>query len=158
MSEFSINSTTREPDLETAMKVVYQWNYDSEVEELRRLYVKGLEAQWIAERDLNWDRPIDQASLASTPLGIGFPIEQTSYWKSLSEEKVWELKKRMAAFRLSNFLHGEQGALMVAAQLVNAVPQLNFTRLPKLWMKPATSRSSRATSRSSTWCGQSRPI
>jgi hypothetical protein len=35
---------------------------------------------------------------------------------------VWELTRRTAAFRLSNFLHGEQGALMVAAQLVNAVP------------------------------------
>jgi hypothetical protein len=56
------------------------------------------------------------------PFGIGFPVEQTSYWRSLSTETVWELKKRMASFRLSNFLHGEQGALMVAAQLVNAVP------------------------------------
>ena len=32
------------------------------------------------------------------------------------------MTRRTAAFRLSNFLHGEQGALMVAAQLVNAVP------------------------------------
>ncbi len=122
MSEFTLTTPSQEPGLETAMEVVYQWNYGSEVEELRRLYVKAAEAQWIAERDLNWDTPIDHAALASTPLGIGFPIEQTSYWRALSEEKVWELKKRMAGFRLSNFLHGEQGALMVAAQLVNAVP------------------------------------
>ena len=122
MSQFEIVSATQEPDLSTEMKVVYQWNYGSEVEELRSLYVKALEAQWIAERELDWERPIDQAALVATPLGIGFPIEQTSYWRSLSAEKVWELKKRMASFRLSNFLHGEQGALMVAAQLVNAVP------------------------------------
>ncbi|HUO04294.1 MAG TPA: ferritin-like domain-containing protein [Candidatus Binataceae bacterium] len=122
MSEFSLNPTTREPDLATAMKVVYQWNYDSEVEELRRLYVKAAEAQWIAERDLNWDAPIDDERLSHTPLGIGFPLEETSYWKSLKPETQWDLKKRMAVFRLSNFLHGEQGALMVAAQLVNATP------------------------------------
>ena len=122
MSQFDIVSSTQEPDLSTAMKVVYQWNYGSEVEELRSLYLKALEAQWIAERQLDWDRPIDQVALAATPLGIGFPIEQTSYWRSLSAETEWELKKRMASFRLSNFLHGEQGALMVAAQLVNAVP------------------------------------
>jgi hypothetical protein len=91
------------------------------VEELRRLYVKGLEAQWIVERDLDWERPIDRVALATTPIAIGFPVEQTSYWRSLSAETVWELKKRLASFRLSNFLHGEQGALMVAAQLVNAV-------------------------------------
>ena len=49
----------RSPSSATAMQVVYQWNYDSEVEELRRLYVKAAEAQWVAERDLDWDRPID---------------------------------------------------------------------------------------------------
>ncbi|MGB8682557.1 MAG: ferritin-like domain-containing protein [Candidatus Binatus sp.] len=122
MNQFDITSATQEPGLSTAMKVVYQWNYGSEVEELRSLYVKALEAQWIAERQLDWERPLDHAALAATPLGIGFPVEQTSYWRSLSAETVWELKKRMASFRLSNFLHGEQGALMVAAQLVNAVP------------------------------------
>jgi hypothetical protein len=122
MSEFQLKTPTQEPDLDTAMKVVFQWNYDPEVEELRRLYVKATEAQWIAERDLDWDRPIDHVKFATTPLGVSLPIEQTSYWKSLSEETTWELTRRTAAFRLSNFLHGEQGALMVAAQLVNAVP------------------------------------
>ncbi len=38
MSQFDIASSTKEPELSTAMKVVYQWNYGSEVEELRSLY------------------------------------------------------------------------------------------------------------------------
>src|SRR5207249_6453711 len=59
---------------------------------------------------------------ATTPLGVAVPVERSSYWKFLSEEARWELTRRTASFRLSNFLHGEQGALMVAAQLVNAVP------------------------------------
>jgi P-aminobenzoate N-oxygenase AurF len=122
MSEFRLQTSTQEPELDTAMKVVFQWNYDPEVEELRRLYVKATEAQWISSRDLDWDRPIDHAKFATTPLGASLPVEKTSYWKSLSEETAWELTRRTAAFRLSNFLHGEQGALMVAAQLVNAVP------------------------------------
>lgn len=122
MSDFALTTPTQEPGLDTAMKVVYQWNYDPEVEELRRLYVKAAEAQWVAERDIDWDRPIDHGKFALTPLGAVLPIESTSYWKSLGEEKLWEITRRTAAFRLSNFLHGEQGALMVAAQLVNAVP------------------------------------
>jgi len=122
MSEFKLRTETQEPDLDTAMKVVYQWNYDPEVEELRRLYHKATEAQWVSERDLDWERDIDQSKFASTPLGAAVPIEKTSYWKSLDEETTWTLTRRTAAFRLSNFLHGEQGALMVAAQLVNAVP------------------------------------
>ena len=122
MNDFTVTTVTQEVPLDTAMQVIYQWNYDPEVEELRRLYTKATEAQWIAEREIDWDRAIDHQRFATTPLGAALPIEQTSYWKSLSEETVWELTRRTASFRLSNFLHGEQGALMVAAQLVNAVP------------------------------------
>src|SRR5512139_4087276 len=122
MNDFSLRTPTQEPDLSTAMTVVYQWNYEPQVEELRRLYVKATEAQWISERDLDWERPIDLERFASTPLGTAVPIEQTSYWKAMAETTRWEVTRRTAGFRLSNFLHGEQGALMVAAQLVNAVP------------------------------------
>src|SRR5581483_2652171 len=122
MSDFRLETTTQEPGLETAMKVVYQWDYDPQVEELRRLYVKAAEAQWISERDVDWDRDIDLELFATTPLGSPLPIEKTSYWKSLTAEQVQEVTRKTAAFRLSNFLHGEQGALIVASQLVNAVP------------------------------------
>src|SRR2546425_3500253 len=122
MNDFTLTTPTQEPGLATSMQVVYQWNYDPEVEELRRLYVKAAEAQWVAERDLDWKRPIDLVKFTTTPLGAGVPIERTSYWRSLPEATTVELTRRTAAFRLSQFLHGEQGALMVAAQLVNAVP------------------------------------
>lgn len=122
MNDFTLTTDTQEPGFDTAMKVVYQWSYDPAVDELRRLYDKATEAQWVAARDIDWDRPIDPELFATTPLGSPMPFEKTSYWKSLGEEKAWEVTRRTAAFRLSNFLHGEQGALMVAAQLVNAVP------------------------------------
>ncbi|MEY4949511.1 MAG: hypothetical protein RL698_1722 [Pseudomonadota bacterium] len=122
MSEFQLTTETEEPGLDTAMKVVYQWNYEPDVEELRSLYHKATEAQWVAERDIDWDRPIDRDLFATTPLGSPLPIERTSYWKGLDDELRWNITRRTAGFRLSNFLHGEQGALMVAAQLVNAVP------------------------------------
>ena len=122
MSDFTVTTATQEAGLDTAMQVVYQWNYEPEVDELRRLYVKATEAQWIAEREVDWDRAIDHKKFATTPLGSAIPVDQCSYWKSMPEEQQWELTRRTAGFRLSNFLHGEQGALMVAAQLVNAVP------------------------------------
>src|SRR6266403_150157 len=120
--DFTLKTPTQEPDLPTAMQVIYQWNYDPEIEELRNLYVKAAEAQWIGAKDLDWNREIDLVKFSTTPIGAGVPIEKTSYWRSLTEETRAELVRRTAAFRLSQFLHGEQGALMVAAQLVNAVP------------------------------------
>ena len=83
MSEFTLQTPTQEPELDTAMKVVYQWNYDPDVEELRNLYAKATEAQWVAEREIDWERPIDHDKFATTPLGAAIPIEQSSYWKSL---------------------------------------------------------------------------
>ena len=120
--DFTLKTPTQEPDLPTAMQVIYQWNYDPEVEELRNLYIKAAEAQWIGAKDLDWNREIDLVKFSTTPIGAGVPIEKASYWRSLTEETRAELVRRTAAFRLSQFLHGEQGALMVAAQLVNAVP------------------------------------
>ncbi len=122
MSDFQLTTETQEPAFETETKVIYQWNYDPEVEELRRLYVKAAEAQWVSERDLEWDRDIDMELFASTPMGMGMPLEETTYWKGLPDETRTLFTRKTAAFRLSNFLHGEQGALMVASQLVNAVP------------------------------------
>jgi hypothetical protein len=122
MSDFTLTTPTQEPGYETAMEVVFQWNYDPQVEELRNLYVKAAEAQWIGARDIRWDQEIDLVKFSTTPLGTGVPIDRTSYWKSLPQDTRLELTRRTAAFRLSQFLHGEQGALMVAAQLVNAVP------------------------------------
>jgi P-aminobenzoate N-oxygenase AurF len=122
MRDFSLTTDTQEPELDTAMKVIYQWSYDPEVEELRRLYVKAAEAQWVSERDLDWNRSIDHELFSTTPMGGPFPIERTSYWRALDAETQWNATKKTAGFRLSQFLHGEQGALMVAAQLVNCVP------------------------------------
>jgi hypothetical protein len=74
MSEFTLTTPSQEPGYQTAMEVVFQWNYDPELEELRNLYVKAAEAQWISERDLHWDQPIDLVKFSTTPLGAGIPL------------------------------------------------------------------------------------
>jgi hypothetical protein len=108
-----------------AMEAIYNWNYESEIDQLRTLYANALERQWIAVRDLDWSREIDREAFAGTFSMGGIPVSQTEFWKSLPAEKRWEVSRRTATFMLSNFLHGEQGALMVAAQLVNAVPHMD---------------------------------
>jgi hypothetical protein len=107
-----------------AMVAVYNWNYESEIDELRTLYANALERQWIALRDLDWSIEIDPEKFSTTSMG-GVPVQQTDFWKSLPAEKRWAISRRSSAFFLSNFLHGEQGALMVAAQLVAAVPHMD---------------------------------
>ena len=111
--------------VEAALHAIYSWNYDSEIDELRTLYANALDRQWVALRDLDWDSGIDREAFSRTFSVGGFPVQRTQFWQNLPLETKWEVSRRTAAFMLSNFLHGEQGALMVAAQLVSAVPHMD---------------------------------
>ncbi|MGH0035594.1 MAG: ferritin-like domain-containing protein [Myxococcota bacterium] len=112
-------------NVRAAMDAIYNWNYEPEIDELRTLYANGLERQWIGLRDLDWEKGIDHESFTRTFSVGGLPITETQYWKNLPHDLKWQVARRSACFMLSNFLHGEQGALMVAGQLVNAVPDMD---------------------------------
>ena len=109
----------------TSFDAVYNWNYEPEIDELRTLYANALDRQWIALKQLDWSRDIDREAFSRTFSLGGIPIQRTQFWQNLEPNLRWEVARRSAAFMLSNFLHGEQGALMVAAQLVNAVPHMD---------------------------------
>ncbi|MEN8185129.1 MAG: ferritin-like domain-containing protein [Myxococcota bacterium] len=108
-----------------AMEAIYNWNYESEIDELRTLYANALDRQWIGMKQLDWTAEIDHEAFSTSFSMGGIPLQETEFWQSLPQEQRWQVSRRMAAFMLSNFLHGEQGALMVAAQLVNAVPHMD---------------------------------
>lgn len=125
---FSIPVST-DPDrshVKTALDVVYDWDYEGHagLDQLRTLYAKALESQWIAMKRLDWTADVDRDALTATPMMGGLAIEETDWWTSLPAETRWEVSRRSATVTLSNFLHGEQGALFVASQLVSAVPHL----------------------------------
>ncbi len=108
-----------------ALNAIYNWNYDSEIDQVRTLYANALDRQWIAVRDLDWDQGIDREAFARTFSLGGFPVEKTDFWQNLDPDIKWEISRKSTAFMLSNFLHGEQGALMVASQMVSAVPHMD---------------------------------
>jgi len=109
----------------TAAEAIYNWNYEPEIDQLRTLYANALDRQWIALRDLDWDTEIDQEAFARTFSLGGIPVTRTQFWQTLSPETQWEVARRSAALMLSTFLHGEQGALITASQLVAAVPHMD---------------------------------
>jgi hypothetical protein len=108
-----------------AANAIYNWNYEPEIDQLRTLYANALDRQWIAMRDLDWDAEIDEEAFARTFSVGGLPITRTRFWQTLSPEVQWNVARRSAALMLSTFLHGEQGALITASQLVAAVPHMD---------------------------------
>ena len=53
------------------------------------------------------------------------PIAATPLWGRLSDERRDEVRRHSAAWRFSQFLHGEQGALVCTAKIVQSVPHLD---------------------------------
>jgi hypothetical protein len=115
----------RTAEVAAALSAIYNWNYEPEIDQLRTLYANALERQWIALRELDWEAGIDREALTRTFTMGGLPVAETKFWKGLPFDTRWQVSRASAAFMLSNFLHGEQGALMVAGQLVNAVPHMD---------------------------------
>ncbi|HYK65967.1 MAG TPA: ferritin-like domain-containing protein [Patescibacteria group bacterium] len=105
----------------TDLESVFHWDYSVRIPQMDRLYENAKRDQWNVSTTLDWDRPIDKDVLDMTMM----PMFQTELYRSLSEEKKQQLVRKFAAWRLSQFLHGEQGALMVCGQLVDAVPDLD---------------------------------
>lgn len=108
-----------------ALDVVYNFDYRGELDALRSLYARGIDRQWQGMRDLPWELEIDKEAFCSSFTMGGIPVQETDFWKSLPPAARQEAALRSSAFLLSSFLHGEQGALIVAAQIVTAAPHMD---------------------------------
>jgi hypothetical protein len=98
----------------------YNWDYETANAKIRRLYELGKRFNWNAELDVDWSQkpPAPEAVDAEGPEGFA----EHPKWQALTPEQKREFSYRSQAQTLSQFLHGEQGALMVASQLVSCAP------------------------------------
>jgi hypothetical protein len=113
---------------DAARRVSYQletlWDYDyvPTHDELSTLYETAKKNQWNGSTALDWSRPVGKEGPV---LNVALAFAGTSFFTRLTEEEQREIEIRVSAWRLSQFLHGEQGALVVCGQLVNAIPELD---------------------------------
>ncbi|MGH7355457.1 MAG: ferritin-like domain-containing protein [Candidatus Rokuibacteriota bacterium] len=111
-----------------ARRVTYQletlWDYDylPTHEELDMLYETAKKNQWNASTAIDWTRPIGKEGPV---LNVQVAFAGTNFFSRLTPEEQKEVEIRVSAWRLSQFLHGEQGALVVCGQLVNSIPELD---------------------------------
>ena len=115
----------------------YNWDYTVVEDRIKKLYELGKELNWNVSSDLDWSEsyPKDQ-------LMINYDLFQTPEsvlrgYDDLSDEKKIEMDRHRVSWNISQFLHGEQGALLVASQLVSCAPLLMQKCMPlhKLLMR-----------------------
>ena len=113
---------------QAARRVTYQletlWDYDYEPThpELDTLYETAKKNQWNGSTAIDWSRPVGSDGAV---LNVQVAFAGTNFFSRLSPEEQKEVEIRVSAWRLSQFLHGEQGALVVCGQLVNSIPELD---------------------------------
>ncbi len=101
----------------------YAWNYGSIKEGLRDLYEKSKREQWNGTTQLAWDTHVEPES-EIIPTGIN-PLANYAPFQKLTEKERARFRHAQLALQLSQFLHGEQGAMIVASQLVGGVPWID---------------------------------
>ena len=102
----------------------YNWDYSISDNRIKKLYELGKELNWNGSIDLNWDytHPADKR-LVETDEQL--PHESLEAYENLSEEEKILFDRHNTAELMSQFLHGEQGALLVASQLASCAPTYN---------------------------------
>jgi ferritin-like protein len=101
------------------MTTMFEYDYATAEADLRRLYENAKRDQWNASKDIPWATPAtsDGRIIADELIDIyGSPL-----WERLSEAQRVELNRRIAAWRLSALMYGEQGAMLACSQLVDVV-------------------------------------
>ena len=106
--------------LPTAFPLAYVWNYGTTREDVRALYEKAKREQWNGALELPWQIEVDPER-ENVP-DMMHPIYGSHIWTRLTEREIRRLRHEGFAWMLSQFLHGEQGALLATAQLALAVP------------------------------------
>jgi hypothetical protein len=109
--------------IEATLDLTYSWGYQDSREQLRDLYGKAKRSQWIPDDVLDFSVDVD---LGKPMMPDGFhPLYGSDLYEKLTPSESDTLNAEMASWTLSQFLHGEQGALLAAAQLVASVPDLD---------------------------------
>jgi hypothetical protein len=123
-----LQSIIHDVDLHT--DVLFTWDYERSRTALVKLYEKAKTSQWNATTDLPWDTEVDWDKLANEAAQQTqrFFILRSAEGSPLSHwgDKEWHaLSIEMQTAVLSQFLHGEQGALICTGLITATVPWID---------------------------------
>jgi hypothetical protein len=115
-------------------EAIFTWDYERSRPALVKLYEKAKTSQWNGETDLPWDTDVDQEKVvlanatanagADGMFGAGLDLSDTPFAKW--GDKQWiEFGVESQNWTLSQFMHGEQGALICTARVVETVPWID---------------------------------
>jgi hypothetical protein len=123
--------TSRFHDVGASIDTRFTWDYERARPRLGKLYDKAKGTQWNGN-DLPWHIDVDQEAVvmanaaASAASGLAPATDLTGTPFEKWSEREWvEFGIESQNWTLSQFLHGEQGALVCTARIVETVPWID---------------------------------
>ena len=109
---------------ETPLTGTYNWDYTVQDNRIKKLYELGKRLNWNVEVDVDWTPEYKGMDTEE------FEFENTQWdnhpvYNKMNKETKIEFLTDLNSWALSQFLHGEQGALLVASQLASCAPTFN---------------------------------
>ena len=102
----------------------FRWEYDDGRDGLLQLYEKGKRQQWNAAERIDWSQDLDPEN----PMMLDdrtIAIFGTDIWNRMTKKEQTEVRHHLQASQISQFMHGEQGALIATAKIVQSVPNID---------------------------------
>src|ERR1700728_838738 len=81
------------------------------------LYRKGIEMQWNAETRIDWSQELDEDNPEQLPEEM-LPISGMPEYERMSRQEKAKVRRHFQGWQISQFMQGEQGALICAAKIV----------------------------------------
>src|SRR5881227_1987575 len=102
----------------------FTWEYDDGRDRLLNLYQKGKDKQWDSTKRIDWALDVEPHNPIGLPDEFN-PFAGVDFYEKMSQAEKDHFSHVQAAWTWSQFLHGEQGAMVVSARIVESVPDLD---------------------------------
>jgi hypothetical protein len=102
----------------------FTWEYEDERAALLQLYDKGKKQQWDAAERIDWSLDLDPENPMMLDDRV-IHIWGSDLWNRMTEKERRRVRHHLQASQISQFIHGEQGALIATAKIVQTVPDLD---------------------------------
>ena len=112
-------------------EAIFTWDYEQTRAALHKLYEKAKTSQWNGSTDLPWDTDVDQEEVVKANQAANSYLYQEGMDVAGTPFENWGDKEwidfgvQSQNWTLSQFMHGEQGALICTAQIVETVPWID---------------------------------
>ena len=104
--------------------VAFTWEYDNNRDALLQLYGKGKAQQWDAAERIDWAQDLDPENPMLLDDRV-VPIHGSDVWNRMTDKERRQVRHHLQASQISQFMHGEQGALIATSKIVQTVPDLD---------------------------------